>query len=258
MKISEVKRSAREALAGKWSKGVFILLAYLLIEFVIGIISGICGNVPVLSLLLSLAQIIISVPISLGLTFAFIKLKRHEDVAAFDFISLGFNNFSRAWKIFGRTLLKLILPIIAVWACFVVYGLLVGYSAIQIVEGEMIGNIGWQLFLGVVLYIAAVIYLTSVELKYVLSTFVAYDNKDMTALEAVNESARLMTGNRIKAFLLGLSFIGWAFLCAFTLGIGFLWLIPYIQVAHVCFYDYLLGRKEESKEESNAEAITEM
>jgi len=39
--------------------------------------------------------------------------------------------------------------------------------------------------------------------------------------------------------LLDLSFIGWAILCLFTFGIGFLFLQPYVQSAHAAFYEDL-------------------
>ena len=53
-----------------------------------------------------------------------------------------------------------------------------------------------------------------------------------------------MSGHRGDLFLLELSFIGWAILAVFTLGIGCLWLLPYMQVAKVCFYEEIIGKKE--------------
>ena len=57
-----------------------------------------------------------------------------------------------------------------------------------------------------------------------------------------------MIGNRAKLFWLELSFIGWAILVAITLGIGYLWLIPYIQFATIAFYKFV------SSNNSNVEA----
>jgi uncharacterized membrane protein len=47
----------------------------------------------------------------------------------------------------------------------------------------------------------------------------------------------MMYGFKWKYFCLALRFLGWAILCLFTLGIGFLWLIPYMQVSFANFYD---------------------
>ena len=48
-----------------------------------------------------------------------------------------------------------------------------------------------------------------------------------------------MRGNRGNLFLLELSFIGWIFLGFLTLGIGLIWVVPYLQVTVACFYDEL-------------------
>ena len=70
----------------------------------------------------------------------------------------------------------------------------------------------------------------------------------LTAKEAVEKSKELMTGNRAKLFWLELSFIGWAILAAVTFGIGYLWLLPYIQFATIAFYKFVSG------DNSNVEA----
>ena len=54
--------------------------------------------------------------------------------------------------------------------------------------------------------------------------------------EAVNESKRLMAGHKWRFFCLLLSFIGWAILSALSFGIGYLWLVPYMQSAFAAFY----------------------
>lgn len=72
-----------------------------------------------------------------------------------------------------------------------------------------------------------------------MSYFISYDNPELSSKEVVLKSESMMKGNRGNLFLLQLSFIGWAFLACLTLGIGFLWLIPYIQVSIICFYEKL-------------------
>ena len=51
-----------------------------------------------------------------------------------------------------------------------------------------------------------------------------------------------MKGNKGNCFVLTLSFIGWAILAALTFGIGMLWLMPYIQVSMVCFYEHIINK----------------
>lgn len=72
--------------------------------------------------------------------------------------------------------------------------------------------------------------------SYAMVGFVLADHPEMSASEALAESKRIMRGNRWRLFCLNLSFIGWSFLCVFTFGIGYLWLLPYIQAANAAFY----------------------
>lgn len=257
MSISKIRESAREALTGKWSKGALITLAYLAIYFVLGFIQGLFEENSVMSTLFGIAMIIIEVPISLGLVYAFMKLKRGGEVKAFDFLDMGFSNFGRAWKITLRTLLKLIFPIIVI----IVSMLLMSGSLVSLTAEVIIGSAGrvslFVMFVGIIIYIASLIWCMVRSLLYSLALYVAFDNPNMTSLEVVNESARMMNGNRGKIFLLELSFIGWAILAVLTLGIGYLWLAPYMQVALVCFYEHLLGKNEDNNSESNDEPIIE-
>ena len=56
-----------------------------------------------------------------------------------------------------------------------------------------------------------------------------------------------MDGNKMKLFMLDLSFIGWAILCMFTLGIGYLFLQPYVEASHVAFYEDLKAQAAEKE-----------
>ena len=76
-------------------------------------------------------------------------------------------------------------------------------------------------------------------LRYSMSFYILNDNPNMTAMEAINRSKEMMNGQKGKLFCLYLSFIGWALLSILTVGIGFLWLVPYVQTAMVNFYEDL-------------------
>ena len=76
-------------------------------------------------------------------------------------------------------------------------------------------------------------------LRYSMSFYILHDNPDMSGMEALNRSKDMMEGQKGKLFGLYLSFIGWAFLCLFTLGIGYLWLFPYIKASEANFYEDL-------------------
>ena len=78
-------------------------------------------------------------------------------------------------------------------------------------------------------------------LRYSMCFYILADNPNMGIMEALNESKRMMRGNKWKYFCLNLSFIGWGILCLFTLGIGFLWLTPYVETSVIAFYDIANG-----------------
>ncbi|SMC72589.1 DUF975 family protein [Papillibacter cinnamivorans] len=75
--------------------------------------------------------------------------------------------------------------------------------------------------------------------RYRLVYFLIIDNPDMTAMEAIRTSKRLMVGHKIDLFVLDLSFIGWMLLGVLTLGILYLWLIPYVNFTNAIFYRQL-------------------
>jgi uncharacterized membrane protein len=77
------------------------------------------------------------------------------------------------------------------------------------------------------------------SLSYSMAFFILRDNPDMKGSEAITASRNLMNGHKMRLFLLGLSFIGWSLLCCLTLGIGFLWLCPYIVQSIAHFYEDL-------------------
>ena len=244
MILSDIRKQAREALTNKWGKGVLITLVYFLFTFVLGFISGLVKYIDVLNFLINIATIVISVPISFGLISSFMKLKKGEEVKVFEFFSFGFTNFARAWKIAGNILLKMWLPILLYVIAIFVFAFAATFGIVTYAISRSISFFVISSTIGFALFIAACIYLFVKSLYYTLAYMVAYDNEAMEAKDAVEESAKLMAGNRGKFVLLQLSFIGWAILTVFTLYIGMLWLIPYMQVAMICFYEALKDKNQ--------------
>jgi uncharacterized membrane protein len=74
---------------------------------------------------------------------------------------------------------------------------------------------------------------------------VMHDEPQISAVDAMKKSWEIMKGHKGDYFIFNLSFIGWAFLCILTVGIGFLFLIPYINASNAKFYDEITGRGTE-------------
>ena len=76
--------------------------------------------------------------------------------------------------------------------------------------------------------------------EYQMIPYLLADNPQMTKEQAFEESKRMMQGQKWKAFVLDLSFIGWNILSALTLGIlGIFYLQPYMDATHAALYEAL-------------------
>jgi len=71
---------------------------------------------------------------------------------------------------------------------------------------------------------------------YSMAPFILLEHPELSGMEAIRASKRLMKGNKWRCFCLDFSFIGWMILSVLTLGVGFLWLNPYMHVAKAGFY----------------------
>lgn len=248
MNSSDFRKEAREKLSGKWGKAALITFIYFCIALILNTISQKFIESSI-SIIINILICVITIPIAYGLIDTFIKLFNNENVSTFDFISTGFNNFSRSWKIILNTLLKLLLPLVLLIVSIIIIitgGVgTIGFGLIQN-SNKVIESFGGILIIGSILYIVSIVLLILWSYYYQLSQIIAIENPDLTAKEAVDKSKEYMTGNRWKLFCLEFSFIGWAILAAFTLGIGYFWLFPYMQVATIAFSRYVCSKKEDT------------
>ena len=90
--------------------------------------------------------------------------------------------------------------------------------------------------------------------SYAMTYYILHDNPEIGAEEAICRSMKMMDGHKWRLFCLHLSFIGWWLLCILTLGIGMLWLAPYIQNSTAAFYEDLKNQFD-SAETPTAEVI---
>ena len=67
--------------------------------------------------------------------------------------------------------------------------------------------------------------------------FILAENPSMDSYSAVVKSKDMMNGYKWQYFKIGLRLFVLGILCLFTLGIGFLWLIPYQYVVYAKFYE---------------------
>ncbi|MGP7816686.1 DUF975 family protein [Niallia sp. 01092] len=216
MSISELKRTARASLSGNWGKGVLLTVIVFLINAILPSIveaplSGGFSNwilqkdIPIGASIASTVISIILIPLGIAYTWFYLRIMR-EDFAQIADVFIVYKDV--------KTSLKLI------WA--------------SIVQGIF-------LFLWFLLFIIPGIIKS---FAYSQTFFLLKDHPEYTVTQAITESRKRMKGYKWKYFLLNLSFIGWAILCLITIGIGFLWLAPYISASLAAFYDEVIADKE--------------
>jgi uncharacterized membrane protein len=222
MTISEIKKHAKTSLKGHWGKAVLLTFLLFFINTALTLIvevilSGGFTNwvyqeeTPVAANLANLLISIALIPLSIATYWFYLNLSRQENPP----ISQVFAIFKQArtyFKVMGTSLLVGIF--VTLW------------SLLLIVPGII------------------------KAISYSQAFFLLKDHPEYTALEAITESKKRMKGYKGKYFLLYLSFIGWGILSMITLGIGLLWLVPYMTTSMAAFYDELIYKQNGLEEET--------
>ncbi len=78
-----------------------------------------------------------------------------------------------------------------------------------------------------------------VAYSYRMAFYLMIDDPEIGISAALRQSKEMMYGYKTRLFYLDLSFIGWCLLCILTLGIGILWLSPYMLTSQTIFYEEL-------------------
>jgi uncharacterized membrane protein len=70
-----------------------------------------------------------------------------------------------------------------------------------------------------------------------MAPYILKDDQEISAMDALKKSWTMTNGHKMKLFWLGLSFIGWIILSLMTLGIGFFFLVPYMDTTFAHYYE---------------------
>ncbi|MDO5134865.1 MAG: DUF975 family protein [Eubacteriales bacterium] len=82
-------------------------------------------------------------------------------------------------------------------------------------------------------------------IPFSMTYFCMADDLELTGIQGLKESCRMMRGSLLRYFGLEISFIPLLFLSAFTLYLALLWILPYMEMTFVCFYRDLRGELDE-------------
>ena len=111
---------------------------------------------------------------------------------------------------------------------------------------DFVKVIGVTILMGLIItlgYICFIIPGIILTLSYSLVPIILIKKPELGIVETLKYSREKMQGHKLDAFVLGLSFIGWAILGTLTFGILYIWLYPYMQLTFTKFYLNILGEE---------------
>ncbi|WP_314729933.1 DUF975 family protein [Peptostreptococcus stomatis] len=240
----EIRALSREQLRGNWLK-------FALINLVMLILAGGCSYLAASKQItgLSLIQVLIQAFIGLGMFRLLLDIAKGK--------GFNFSNFRQPGRVYLRYILACILLLILIMAVNLVIGFILSIVGFSMLIGGMqtLTNMSFYTLptpsagavIGfIILTLLALVINIFIELTYELvGLIIVENNDDVGAIDSLAASRKLMKGYKWRLFKLNLSFIGWGILCIFTVGIGFLWLVTYINMSTVNFYRELLKEREE-------------
>lgn len=257
MKISDLKQEAKVNLQGKWGKAILVAIVYYLINFLLSMIGKSITN-NALKLIYYVLLIIINVPFAYGYIASLVKLSRNESVSPLDFITIGLQSFKNSWIVIFRTVLKMLLPIGLVVASYIIL-------ILSVILTFRSNSSSFLIIIAFILLFGSYIYAFIKGLSYTLTSYVLYDNQDLSGKEIVEKSSELMKNNKWNYIKLSLSFllyyivimIVYAILYQITtytiaevfasiafIGVS-IYLLPYLNFALIAFYEKTQEKDEE-------------
>lgn len=74
---------------------------------------------------------------------------------------------------------------------------------------------------------------------FAMTYFIMSDDRNISGIDALQQSWNMMKGHKMEFFCLQLRFIGWMLLCVITCGILVFWVRPYMTLTYLNFYRQL-------------------
>ncbi len=202
----------------------------------LGLFTGIFSSIVVSSLLVS---VFLTNPLSVGQIRFFNESARGRTSIQeifYPFLN-GLNNYLNIVKVEFFKTLFLFLWGMAGFLVAGVIGVIIGYFA----------NITkLNVFLPVLVIYIGFIPMLIKTYQYFFVEYILTDEPDIQWREAIKKSKEMTDGNKLRMFLLSLSFFGWLTLGILCFGIGVIFVMPYIQATFTQLY-LSLDKKQEQE-----------
>lgn len=137
------------------------------------------------------------------------------------------------WRLY-YTLPFLIITVVGFFLFFVSAIILVASA-----EGESGGGVVFSILLTIIAWLmtfCGIILQSIFNLKYFCAPYIALDDPQITAKDAVITSAKFSKGRLWEIIVLELSFLGWNLLNGLTLNILSIWLLPYYYQTQIGYF----------------------
>lgn len=126
-------------------------------------------------------------------------------------------------------------------------------------SGEVFGLMGLTIVVSVFTLLWSLLFIIPgiiASFAYTLATYIKIENPNMDAMECIRTSKEWMKGNKMKLFILELSFIGWFILAGFLV-IPLFWVMPYYMLAVTAFYIDIRETADDKEREAYEKEIFE-
>ena len=227
-KIRIYKRRAKASLKNNWGNAVVVLLIITAVVWSSFVLSLLFKDSPIVEISFQmLVNLLLVSPICWGMYIIFLSVMRGEDIKIGHILcAYHKGNFGRVLStIVIYTLLAICISIVA----------MIPPVAILLLSGVELTSFSSL----IIIYAFIIIALTIASVYWSMTYFIMWDDARMRNMRAIKASAHLMKGHFWRYVGLCLSFIGWIILGIISLGVGFLWIVPYINTAMAHFYEDL-------------------
>lgn len=229
MNRPQLKQLSKSQLKGHWRVPVLLTLIYVAVILAISTLQSYLNSSGA-SLLFSLLTLAIEVWAVVGFPSFYLKfVENNEDT--------NFGDFFVSKGILVRSLGYVILMSIIGG----IVGIIVGLYIVSSISYTMFGYITFTgaTWIGILLMLVLTVILIVFSISISMTAYILVDKENTKVFEAIGLSMKMMKGYKWEYFVLYLSFIGWGLLCLLTLGIGYLWLSPYMTLTFTNFYKEL-------------------
>lgn len=249
MTRKEMKSLAKDKLKGRWTNFVLLTLIIIAIELIVTYLINRIDSLAIFSILNICNYVLLSPALSAaGIVYTIKFVDSDEKLSMKEAMPT-----KKIWVNFIKIMLATILFVLP--AFLIIFGAqilsiltatvsqVIAFSSSMFIDSDIITT-----FTGIIVIamIISAIYCMIISLFLFPLSYVMTEEQDLGVWEGVGKAFRIMKGHKWELFVLELSFIGWGILAILTLGIGMLWLIPYMHTTMRIYYLSICDRELEN------------